>query len=75
MNSLVIIWLVMRVVSYALLSFILVFLIGGHGIGDTVSAMALIKPELMLESTVGFGIFAVIWLVWGFASWRFLFGR
>jgi hypothetical protein len=75
MNSLVIIWLVMRVISYALLTFMLVFLVGGHGIADTFSAMTLMKPGLLLESPLAFGIFAAIWLGWGLASWRFLFGK
>ena len=30
---------------------------------------------LLIESPVAFGICAAIWLAWGIASWRFLFGK
>ena len=75
MNGLVGIWLAMRVVSFALMAFILVFIIGGHGWGATGRAIALMEPGLLVESPVAFGICAVIWLAWGIASWRFLFGK
>ena len=75
MNGLVGIWLAMRVVSFALMAFILVFIIGGHGWAATGRAIAFIEPGLLVESPVAFGICAIIWLAWGIASWRFLFGK
>ena len=75
MNPLIGIWLVMRVVSFALMAFILVFMIGGHGVGATGRAIAFMEPGLLVESPVAFGICAVIWLAWAFASWRFLFSK
>lgn len=75
MNSLAGIWIVMRIVSFALMAFILVFMIGGHGWAATGRAIALMEPALLWESPVAFAICAVIWLAWAIASWRFLFGR
>ncbi len=75
MNGLVGIWLAMRVVSFVLMAFILVFMIGGHGWAATGRAIAFIEPRLLVESPIAFGICAAIWLAWGIASWRFLFGK
>ena len=75
MNGLFGIWLAMRVVSFALMAFILVFIIGGHGWSATGRAIAFMEPGLLVESPIAFGICAVIWLAWGIASWRFLFGK
>ena len=75
MNGLLGIWLVMRVVSFALLAFILVFMVGGQGWAATGRAITFMEPALLVESPFGFGICAAIWLAWGIASWRFLFGK
>ena len=75
MNGLLGIWLVMRVVSFALLAFILVFMVGGHGWAATGRAISFMEPGLLVESPFGFGICTAIWLAWGIASWRFLFGK
>ena len=45
MNPLIGIWLVMRLVSFALMAFILVFMIGGHGLGATGRAIAFMEPS------------------------------
>jgi hypothetical protein len=50
MNGLLGIWLVMRVVSFALLTFILVFMVGGHGWAATGRAITFMEPGLLVES-------------------------
>jgi hypothetical protein len=46
MNGLLGIWLVMRVVSFALLTFVLVFMVGGHGWAATGRAITFMEPGL-----------------------------
>jgi hypothetical protein len=50
MNGLLGIWLVMRVVSFALLTFVLVFMVGGHGWAATGRAITFMEPGLLVEA-------------------------
>lgn len=75
MNALGGIWIIMRFISFALMASVLVYMIGGHGWAATGRAIAFMEPGLLVESPVAFGICALIWAAWAFASWRFLFGK
>jgi hypothetical protein len=75
MNALHGIWIVMRLVSYALFAFVLAFAVGGNSLGDTVHAIATFDLDVLLASPWAAAICFALWLVWAIASWRFLFGK
>jgi hypothetical protein len=58
-------------------AFILVFMVGGHGWAATGRAITFMEPGLAGgKPRSHFGICAaIVWLAWGIASWRFLFGK
>jgi hypothetical protein len=75
MNGLLGIWLIMRLVSWALLVFVLTYLIGDASLADAARAMIFIKPGLLVANPVAAAICGSVWLAWAYASWRFLFGK
>ena len=75
MNSLMTIWLVMRAVSWALMVFILVYVIGDASLADTGRAIIFMKWDLLVPNPVAAGICAALWIAWAVASWRFLFSK
>ncbi len=75
MKSLYAIWVAMRFVSYAVFAFILGFAVNGASLADSMRAIVTFDTHILLASPIAAGICLVLWLVWAFASWRFLFGK
>ena len=75
MNALLLIWLAMRIVSFALLSFVTIYIVGGYGWSELWQAMTLQDLAPYFQSPIASSICAILWVVWAAVSWKFLFGK